>query len=269
MRRTRIHSPEGARRETSLRRRGCARDAFTLIELLVVVAILGILAALLFPLMAAARERAHQSACASNLGQLGKAFALYAEENDGAIVSNGYFLHPGSTTDFTSVTYVDFLSAYTNRHVDALWRCPGLSSSSAPIIDYLPNYWWNPQSKHGALSYLAPLSSLEYPSYPAIVERSVNDLFDASEVVILYDGWEFGLDGVEGLPLWKRPGPGYLNGVRLRGRVFFPHSNGFNALFADGHVKRVEKSHWRQWVYDPRDPDALDLFENNPNLADP
>jgi prepilin-type N-terminal cleavage/methylation domain len=55
---------------------------FTLIELLVVVAIIAILSAILFPVMATAREKARQSACQSNLRQMGAALLMYAQDYD-------------------------------------------------------------------------------------------------------------------------------------------------------------------------------------------
>lgn len=56
--------------------------AFTLLELLVVVSVIAILAALLLPVFAAARESARRSACLSNVKQIGAAMQLYAQDND-------------------------------------------------------------------------------------------------------------------------------------------------------------------------------------------
>ena len=59
-------------------------SGFTLIELLVVIAIIAILAAILFPVFAQAREKARQTACLSNLKQIGLGLNMYVQDNDEA-----------------------------------------------------------------------------------------------------------------------------------------------------------------------------------------
>jgi len=55
---------------------------FTLLELLVVIALIGILAAILLPALARAREAGRRASCLSNLSQIGIALRIYADEHD-------------------------------------------------------------------------------------------------------------------------------------------------------------------------------------------
>ncbi len=66
---------------------------FTLIELLVVIAIIGILAAILLPALARAREAARRASCANNLKQWGLIFKMFANENNGLFPA-GTTTHP-------------------------------------------------------------------------------------------------------------------------------------------------------------------------------
>ena len=63
-------------------RRRATQPGFTLIELLIVIAIIALLAAILLPVFARARENARRTSCMSNLKQMSLAFHLYAQDSD-------------------------------------------------------------------------------------------------------------------------------------------------------------------------------------------
>src|SRR5712692_7421224 len=122
------------------------RAGFTLIELLVVIAIIAILAAILFPVFAQARAKARQTACLSNVKQIGMAIQMYSSDYDEHMVYARSFGRmwslvekywgsgkQGERTD--DVEMPDLLAPYTKN--TEVFFCPSVSR------DMVWNLWNN------------------------------------------------------------------------------------------------------------------------------
>jgi prepilin-type N-terminal cleavage/methylation domain-containing protein len=101
-----------------------AVGGFTLAELLVVIAIIAIIAGILLPVIFQAQETARMRSCAENLKQLGMAYRLYLDDNNG-------FAVPHYDGDYDKTLNPEPLFRYlkqskvTQGNPKRLWICPG------------------------------------------------------------------------------------------------------------------------------------------------
>jgi prepilin-type N-terminal cleavage/methylation domain-containing protein len=134
-----------------------SRQAFSLVELLVVMAIIGILAALLLPVLAAAKERALRSQCVNNLKQLGEATQMYADDHGNQLPGPCWLglYEEYDNVDFTRMPYyiapyMGLPAASTAPHAAPLARCPSAARHWKPAPAGTPQ-----MCNYVPLSYMA------------------------------------------------------------------------------------------------------------------
>jgi prepilin-type N-terminal cleavage/methylation domain-containing protein/prepilin-type processing-associated H-X9-DG protein len=212
-------------------------NGFTLIELLVVIAIIVLLAAILFPVFAEAREKGRETACASNLKQIGLACLMYEGDYDETVVP--YYLYNGSATSYITWWGTEVIGSptvYTMQNGliqpymknSLIKACPDLPSSVSSDMG-LTGYGYN-------VDYLSPGHAVK-PSCTVmpVCPVSLSAMSAPALTVQLADAVQISPSGVLKADPWL-DAPSFA----LQYPEFHARHQGFgNVLWADGHVKAI------------------------------
>jgi len=191
------------------------KRGFTLIELLIVIAIIGILAAMLFPAFAKARESARRASCMSNLRQIGMGLQMYVGDHVERMPGAGptgrewpLFIAPyvGSTQTFSCISDSE----------DA----PTIGGDGTTKLSY----------GYNALVVDGTHFGFDGTNGTGL---SLSDVDLPSETIAIFDLESAGAPNEAKITSVSHLDSGAANTRRVASR----HLEGFNAAFADGHVK--------------------------------
>jgi prepilin-type N-terminal cleavage/methylation domain-containing protein/prepilin-type processing-associated H-X9-DG protein len=188
---------------------------FTLLELLLVIVILFILAGLMVPALARAKNRVEGVSCSGNLKQWGLATHLFAAEN------HDFLPHDGAPNGIStnSAWYADLPQVMKIRpyHLEGAWRTNSTASLGNPLW-FCPS---NPRRSNGNLLFHFTLNRHVNGTGDSSEQRAASTVEEPAKTIWMFDNGK----------LAAVAGPGNVH-TNL-------HSRGANFLFLDGAARRL------------------------------
>lgn len=235
-------------------------QGFALIELLIAIAILGILAGLIMPVISAAKNKSQQIVCANNLRQMYLALEQYANDNNGLLpCSNNSSSSGDGTKECTAEVWFKAVDRYLINSQLSTQRDVISQEERLLKVKQDPVFNTVASSNQDTTRTIKMNQSLIPDSE---CQRSIENIPSPTLTVLLFDGNMYNSSG------------NYSNAVANKfegsyGSVAQRHSKATNILFTDGHVERIQNGNtngttnagWpnRQaglgLIWDPDDPD--------------
>ncbi len=202
------------------------RRGFTLIELLVVIAIIAILAAILFPVFARARENARKTNCQSNEKQVAMGYLMYTQDYDGVLPLPHY-----QAADGSNIGPADVVQPYI-KNWQSLY-CPSLGQYQA---NNLPR-----SGCAGGATCWGGVILTNYHMPNCFFKQNIDTYRQSpANTAFLLENWR-GCLCVTVCNGGLAADAGSWQSLR------FPHMDGMNVAFLDGHVKYVAKQKGPDW----------------------